>query len=97
MHVCGSFIAIAKCIILQTGDSCYSKYKRKFKLTYTSGPVTHVHLRQFYNAFVLHRRFITDRLLKVPRLPTYIGRPLHSISEELNKNIARLYHVVSLG
>ena len=75
----------------------HDEYKSNFNLTYTSGPVTHAHLRQFYNAFVLHRRFITDKLLKLPMLPKYIKNPLHDISEELNKNIACLYHVVSFG
>ena len=80
---------------MQTAHSCYSKYKSNFKLTYASGPVTHVQLRQFYNAFVLHRRFIIDRLLKIypPRVSVYKAN-LHYISEELNKDIPYLYHVV---
>ena len=79
---------------LQTEDCSYA-YSMNFNLDYHhSQPVTHVLLKQFYNAFVLHKRFIKDRLLKLEIEEKY-KTLLRKVRKELNKNIARLYHVVS--
>ena len=63
MYTCISvYIAILLFCRLETSITVNTK------LIFTLGPVTHVYLRQFYNAFVLHRRFITDRLLEIHHL-----------------------------
>ena len=60
-------------------------------------PITHAHLKQFYSVFILHRNFINERLLTNDEILIQIRhkKQLRKIHNELNKNIARLYHVVS--
>ena len=101
MHVAtyrGSYVA-TNCnyiyVILQTKD-CYYNYRKNFNLTYDElQPVTHALLRQFYNGFILHRRFVQEKLL-VLWINKDLRRQLNKINRELNQNIARLYHVVSI-
>ena len=83
------------CVICLQTKSCYNDYSNYFNLTYhQSQPVTHALLRQFYNGFILHRRFIQEKLL-VLWINRHLRRQLNRINRELNQNIARLYHVVS--
>ena len=82
-------------LFLQTED-CYYNYRKNFNLTYDElQPVTHALLRQFYNGFILHRRFVQEKLL-VLWINKDLRRQLNKINRELNQNIARLYHVVSI-
>ena len=80
--------------LLQTKDCSYA-YSNNLNLDYHhSQPVTHVLLKQFYNVFVLHKKFIKGKLLKL-KIGNIYTKQLGNVHKELNKNIARLYHVVS--
>ena len=64
-------------------------------LTYhPSHNVTHILLKEFFNGFVVHERFINDELL-VLRINKNLKRQLRIISTELDHIIVRLYYVVS--
>ena len=77
---------------------CTYQSNSNLKLDYDSfQPITLAHLKQFYSVFILHRRFIKEKLLfndKI-RIPIHHKKQLRKISNELNKNIAYLYYVVS--
>ena len=76
-------------------EPCYYEYNKSFNWTYhRSQPVTHVLLKQLYNVFILHRRFIQEKLL-VSGIDIYTNKSLNVINRELNQNIAQLYYVVS--
>ena len=76
---------------------CSYHYSSNFVLDFEPlRPVTHSNLKQFYNMFILHGRFIQERLLKL-RIKNAHRIQLEKINNELNRNIARLYHVVSYG
>ena len=93
IHISHSFIL--SIIFLQT-QSCYYEYSNNFNLTYhRSQPVTHALLRQFYNGFILHRRFIQEKFL-ILWINKHLRKQLNAINRELNWNIARLHHVVSM-
>ena len=67
-------------------------------LTYHSSQnVTQALLRQFYNGFVLHRRFIEEKLLIVKDINRLQKKQLGVIMEELEHNIAHIYYLVSFG
>ena len=85
-------------LFLQT-INCYSAYRNNFNLmTYhRSQPVTHALLRQFYNGFVLHVKFI-DLIKKkshVFPIRRHLRNQLNKVKTELGRNIARLHQVVS--
>ena len=64
--------------------------------------VSHDLIKQFYNGLILHRRFIKEvmlvqlRPLRIPgKRNIYVQ--LTSIANDLEHNIARLYHLVCLA
>ena len=81
-------------LCLQT-ITCYNGYSKHFNLNYhRSQPVTHALLRQFYNGFLLHDKFIELKLLVRP-IRRHLRSQLNMIKTELGHNIARLHQVVS--
>ena len=77
---------------------CTYQSNSNLKLDYDSlQPITLAHLKQFYSVFILHRRFIKEKLLfndKI-RIQIHHKKQLRKINNELNKNIAHIYYVVS--
>ena len=99
---------IAKCIFLkyylfqtlQTYGGCYKNYDMQLSYYPQSDQVTHDLLQKFYHGLILHQRFIMERmldreLLKEIRIQKDIYDLLKSVANELEYNIARLYHLVS--
>jgi len=81
-------------MLLQT-KICFKEYSSNFDLNYDDlQPVTHALLRKFYNGFILHKRYI-EQLIMHQHIHRNHKAQLNTISEELDKNIAHLYHVVS--
>ena len=57
-------------------------------------PITHAHLKQFYSVFILHRRFIKERLLNNDEIKLSTKGLLKKVNDEINKTIVHLYCVV---
>ena len=67
-------------------------------LTYCSSQnITHTLLRQFYNGYVLHTRFINEILLVKTDIRVSYKKQLKVIKKELEYNIAHIYYLVSLN
>ena len=86
-------------LILQNPNiPCTYQSNGNLKLDYDSlQPITLAHLKQFYSVLILHRRFIKEKLLFNDKIRIHIHhkKQLRKINNELNKNIAHLYYVVS--
>ena len=87
-------------LTLQTYGGCYKSYDMQLSYYPQSDQVTHDLLQKFYHGLILHRRFIMERmldseLLKQIRIERGIYNQLKSLPNELEYNIARLYHLVS--
>ena len=89
-------------ITLQTYGGCYNDYDMHLSYYPESQQVTHDLLQKFYHGLIFHRRFIMEVMLVKLRsgeVQTTLGRQFYShltiIANELEHNIARLYHLVS--
>ena len=86
---------------LQTFGGCYDNYDMQLSYYPQSDQVTHDLLQKFYHGLILHRRFIKEvmivQLISLKRLSgkRNMYMQLTTIADELELNIARLYHLVS--
>jgi len=87
---------------LQTFGNCYNSYNLSLVFYPELQMVTKDLLQNFYNGLILHRRFITEVMLVELKLLRITGQrdihySLHSIKNQLEHNIVRLFHLVSIS
>ena len=87
-------------LTLQTYGGCYDNYDMQLSYYPQSDQVTHDLLQKFYHGLILHRRYIKEVMLVQLRPLRLLGKrniymQLTTIADELEHNIAHLYHLVS--
>ena len=85
-------LQLVSLLILQTMDCDNYTLNLTFR---SSHNITYNLLRQFYNGYVLHRRFINEMLLARTDIRVSHKRQLRLIKKELEHNIAHIYYLVS--